>query len=202
MKKTAIVALLFLSGIMMAQKVKIEKGDFKFLKGQKEVNIEFVYSNLKLMKEEVTEEQYVKERTADLNEKSKGKGDIWKKKWEGSKELIWNLKFLELANVVLSKDKKDLVFQEGLNDAKYTLIVDVVWIYPGWDAAVMKQAAKVSTVLRFVETANRNNVVLELSADKAPGDQWGNNFSNESRIGEGFAKTAKTMSKMILKEVF
>ncbi|MDR6966104.1 hypothetical protein J2X31_000097 [Flavobacterium arsenatis] len=202
MKKTAIIALLFFSGIAMAQKVKVEKGDFKFLKGQKEVNIEFVYSNLKLMKEEITEEQYVKERAAELNEKSKGKGDIWKKKWEGSKELIWNLKFLELANIVLSKEKKDLVFQEGATNAKYTLIVDAVWIYPGWDAAVMKQAAKVSTVLRFVETANRNNVVLELSTDKAPGDQWGNNFSNESRIGEGFAKTAKTMSKMILKEVF
>lgn len=202
MKKTAVLALLFFSGIVMAQKVKVEKGDFKFLSSQKEINVEFVYSNLKLMKEEMTEEQYVKERAAELNEKTKGKGDIWKKKWEGSKELIWNLKFLELANVVLSKDKKDLVFQEGLTNAKYTLIVDVVWIYPGWDAAVMKQAAKVSTVLRFVETANRNNVVLELHTDKAPGDQWGNNFSNESRIGEGFAKTAKTMSKMILKEAF
>ena len=103
---------------------------------------------------------------------------------------------------MLTKDKKDLTFQEGLSDAKYTLIVDVVWIYPGWDAGVMKQAAKVSTVLRFVETANRSNVVLELTTDKAPGDQWGNNYSNESRIGEGFAKTAKTMSKMILKEAF
>lgn len=202
MKKTAILVLLFFTGIAMAQDVEVVKGDFKFLKDQKEVNIEFVYSNLKLMKEEVTEEQYVKERAAELNEKSKGKGDIWKKKWEGSKELIWNLKFLELANVVLSKDKKDLTFQEGLTNAKYTLIVDVVWIYPGWDAGVMKQAAKVSTVLRFVETANRSNVVLEITTDKAPGDQWGNNYSNESRIGEGFAKTAKTMSKMILKKAF
>lgn len=202
MKKTVIMVLLFFTGIAMAQDVEVVKGDFKFLKDQKEVNIEFVYSNLKLMKEEVTEAQYVKERTAELNEKSKGKGDIWKKKWEGSKELIWNLKFLELANVVLSKDKKDLTFQEGLTNAKYTLIVDVVWIYPGWDAGVMKQAAKVSTVLRFVETANRSNVVLEITTDKAPGDQWGNNYSNESRIGEGFAKTAKTMSKMILKKAF
>ncbi|MFY0481838.1 hypothetical protein ACI6PS_04470 [Flavobacterium sp. PLA-1-15] len=202
MKKIAILSLLFFSGIIMAQDVEVVKGDFKFLSSQKEVNIEFVYSNLKLMKEEMTEEQYVKERSAELNEKSKGKGDIWKKKWEGSKELIWNLKFLELANVVLSKDKKDLVFQEGATNAKYTLIVDVVWIYPGWDAGVMKQAAKVSTVLKFVETANRNNVVLQLNTDKAPGDQWGNNYSNESRIGEGFAKTAKTMSKMILKKAY
>ena len=202
MRKTAILALLFFSGIAMAQDVEVVKGDFKFLSTQKEINIEFVYSNLKLMKDELTEEQYVKERTAELNEKSKGKGDIWKKKWEGSKELIWNLKFLELANVVLSKDKKDLTFQEGLTNAKYTLIVDVVWIYPGWDAGVMKQAAKVSTVLKFVETANRSNVVLQLNTDKAPGDQWGNNYSNESRIGEGFAKTAKTMSKMILKKAY
>ncbi|WP_432670178.1 hypothetical protein [Flavobacterium sp. SM2513] len=202
MKKNAVLFLLLFTGVVMAQKVDVKKGDFKFLSNQKEINVEFVYSNLKLLKEEFSEEEYVKNRSEDLNEKSKGTGDVWKKKWEGSKEFIWNPKFLELANVVLSKEKVNLVFQEGLANAKYTLIVDVVWIYPGWDAAVMKQPAKVSTILRFVETANRNNVVLEIHTDKAPGDQWGSNFSNESRIGEGFAKTAKTMSKLIAKKAF
>ena len=202
MKKIVIVALLFVSGMATAQKMTVKSGDFKFLTNQKEINLEFVYDNLKLMKDNLTEAEYVKNRAAELNEKNRGNGDIWKKKWQGSKEMIWNLKFIELVNVVLQKEKKNLSFQEGLASAKYTLIVDVTWIYPGWDVAMMKQPAKVTTTLKFVETANRDNVLLEILSENAPGDQWGNNFSNESRIGEGFAKTGKSLSKKILKEAF
>nr|WP_294935084.1 hypothetical protein [uncultured Flavobacterium sp.] len=201
MRKIAVLALLLVSSLAMSQKMKVTSGDLKFLSDQKEVNVEFVYSNLKLLKENLTEAEYVKNRTAELNEKNRGNGDIWKKKWEGSKEMIWNPKFLELVNIVLSKEKKDLSFQEGLKSAKYTLIVDVVWIYPGWDVAMMKQPAKVSTVLRFVETAHPSKIVAEITSEHAPGDQWGSNFSNESRIGEGFAKTGKSLAKMILKAI-
>jgi hypothetical protein len=200
MKKILMLTLLVTSSLTMAQKTKIESGDFKFLAGVNEVNVEFDYSNLKLMKENLTEEQYVANRTTELNEK-KGVGDIWKKKWQGSKEMIWNPKFLELINVVSSKEKTNISFQENLSSAKYTLIVEVVWIYPGWDAGVMKQPAKVTTNLKIVETANRSNVLVVMSSENAPGDQWGNNYSNENRIGEGFAKTAKTLAKIIAKQI-
>ena len=199
MKKVLVLAVLFISTMMTAQKMEVVKGDYGFLKGQTALNIEFDYSNLKLMKENKTEAQYIDDRVKDLNDKNKGVGDIWKKKWLGSREAIWNPKFLELVNVVLVKKKKDLTFQEGLTTAKYTLIVDVAWIFPGWDAMVMKQPAKVSTNLKFVETANKSNVLLEIFSEHAPGDQWGNNFSNESRIGEGFAKTGKSLAGLILK---
>jgi hypothetical protein len=201
MKKVLVLAVLFISTMMTAQKMEVVKGDYGFLKGQTALNIEFDYSNLKLMKENKTEAQYIDERVKDLNDKNKGVGDIWKKKWLGSREAIWNPKFLELVNVVLVKKKKDLTFQEGLTTAKYTLIVDVAWIFPGWDAMVMKQPAKVSTNLKFVETANKSNVLLEIYSEHAPGDQWGNNFSNESRIGEGFAKTGKSLAGLILKNM-
>ena len=199
MKKVVVLALLITSSIVSAQKMEIIKGDFGFLKDQTAVNVEFDYSNLKLMKENKTEAQYISDRVADLNEKNKGVGDVWKKKWEGAKIAIWNPKFLELVNIVLVKKKKELSFQEDLKSAKYTLIVEATWIFPGWDAMVMKQPAKVSTNLKFVETENRSNVLLEITTKEAPGDQWGNNFSNESRIGEGFAKTGKSLAGYILK---
>ena len=202
MKKLMMLAGLFVSCTMMSQDMEVVKGDFGFLKDQKEINVEFDYSKMTLMKEKKAEAQYVEERAKELNEKNKGVGDIWKKKWHPSKELIWNPKFLELINVVLSKDGKEVSFQEGLTAAKYTLIVETVWIYPGWDAGIMKQPAKVSTNLKFVETANKSNVLLEISSENAPGDQWGNNYSNESRIGEGYAKTAKSLAKMLLKKAY
>lgn len=201
MKKVLALAVLFISSISFAQDMDVVKGDFGFLNGQKEINVVFDYSNMTLMKENKTEEQYVAERTKDLNDKNKGVGDIWKKKWNASKELIWNPKFLELVNVVLSKKKVDMNFQEGLTSAKYTLIVQDIWVFPGWDIGMMKQPAKVSTRLKFVETANNSNVLLEITTDKAPGDQWGSNYSNESRIGEGFAKTGKSLAGTILKKL-
>ena len=198
--KKIVFAVLFVTSIMAAQDMEVVKGDFGFLKDQKEINVEFDYSKMTLLKEKFSEEQYVNNRTKELNEKSKSTGDEWKKKWYSSKELIWNPKFLELMNVVFSKENKEVNFQEGLKTAKYTLIVEAVWVYPGWDAGIMKQPAKVTTQLRFVETKNKLNVLLEISSENAPGDQWGSNFSNESRIGEGFAKTAKSLAKMLLKK--
>lgn len=200
--KKLVIAFLIFSSAMSAQDIKVLSGDFNFLKDQKEINVEFDYSKFTMMKEKKTEAQYVEDRVKDLNTKSKGTGDIWKKKWGSAKELIWSPKFLELMLVIFTKDKKEVSFQEGLTTAPYTLIVETVWIYPGWDAGIMKQPAKVSTNLRFVETNNKSNVLLEVSSEEAPGDQWGNNFSNESRIGEGYAKTAKTLAKLILKKAY
>ncbi|MWB93890.1 hypothetical protein GON26_05920 [Flavobacterium sp. GA093] len=200
MKKLA-VALLFISGAVFAQDIEVVKGNFDFLKDQKEINVEFDYSNFTMMKEKKSEAQYIEERAAELNEKSKGNGNIWKKKWDSAKESIWNPKFLELVNIVLTKEKKDVSFQEGLS-TPYTLIVQTVWLYPGWDAGIMKQPAKVTTNLKFVETANKSNVLLEISSSEAPGDQWGNNYSNESRLGEGYAKTAKSLAKLLLKKAY
>lgn len=59
----------------------------------------------------------------------------------------------------------------------------------GWDAGVMKQPAKVTTNLKFVETANNDNILAEVSSENAPGDQWGgSSFSNEDRLGEATPK--------------
>ena len=103
--KKIVSALLLFTGITFAQDVNVVNGNFDFIKDQKEINIEFDYSDFAMMKENKTEKQYVEERTADLNQKYKGNGNIWQKKWYSSKELIWNPKFLELINVVLQKEQ-------------------------------------------------------------------------------------------------
>jgi len=99
-------------------------------------------------------------------------------------------------------DDHGMNFKEGLENAKYTLIVETVWLYPGWDAGVMKQPAKVTTNLKFAETENKGNVLVEVTSENALGNQWGSNFSNEDRLGEGYAKTGKSFAKLILKKAF
>lgn len=201
MKKYFTVFLAIVCSSVYAQKMKVKQGGFDFIVDQKEVNVEFDYSNMKLLKENYSNEEYMTKRSADLEEKARGKGKTWEKAWNSSRELIWNPKFLELVNKYLSKDE-DIYFAEELADTKYTLIVQVVWIYPGWDVGIMKQPAKVATNLKFVETANKDIILLEVGSKNAPGDQYGNNYSNESRVGEGFAKTGKSFAKLILKNAF
>ncbi|KRD62961.1 hypothetical protein ASE40_03980 [Flavobacterium sp. Root935] len=199
--KKLIIACLLISGAAFAQDMNVVKGNFDFLKDQKEINTEFDYSNFTMMKENKPESQYVEEHIADLDKKGKGNGNLWHKRWVVAKDQIWTPKFLEIGNIVMTKAGKEVNFQEGLN-TPYTLIVQTVWIYPGWDAGIMKQPAKVTTNLKFVETANKSNVLLEISSVDAPGDQYGSNFNNETRIGEGYAKTAKSLSKLLLKKAF
>lgn len=202
MKKQLILfVFLLLTVITYSQKMKVQEGNFDFIKDQKEINVEFVYDNMKLLKKNISNEQYVKEHSAELEEKSRGKGKAWEKSWIASRELIYSPKFLELMNRYLHKEK-DVYFGEGLKDAEYTLIVETVWVYPGWNAAVMRQPAKVSTLLKFVETADRDNVLLKITSKHAPGNRFGGTFSNEDRLGEGYAKTGKTLAKLILKKAF
>lgn len=199
MKKLLLAGLITISSFAIAQKMKTEKGDLSFLKGQNVVNVVFDYSDLKLLKDNMTESQYVEKHSAELNAKVDGNGESWKKQWATSKENIWNPKFLSIANTVLTKEKNPLRFKEGV-DSPYTLEVKVRWIYPGWDAGIMKQPAKVSTQLIFIDSQTKN-VVCEINSQEAPGDQWGNNFSNEYRVGEGFAKTGKSLAQKVVKEV-
>jgi len=202
MKKQLILFVFLLSTVITySQKMKVQEGNFDFIKNQKEINVEFVYDNMKLLKKNISNEQYVKEHSAELEEKSRGKGKAWEKSWIASRELIYAPKFLELMNRYLEKEK-GVYFAENLKDTKYTLIVETVWVYPGWNAAVMRQPAKVSTLLKFVETVNRGNVLLEITSKHAPGNRFGGTFSNEDRLGEGYAKTGKTLAKLILKKAF
>ena len=198
-KQVTLVLSLFFCAFMFAQKMKVVNGDFDFIKGEKEVNVEFVYDNMKIYKDNKTNEEYMTERSAKLEEKGRGKGKAWEKKWMASRELIYAPKFLELMNRYMEK-KRNTIFQEGLTDAKYTLIVETTWLYPGYNVGIMRKPAKVSTLLKFVETANRDNVLLEVTGKHAPGNQFGGTYSNEDRIGEGYAKTGKTLAGLLIKK--
>ncbi|MDQ0592511.1 hypothetical protein QFZ37_000880 [Chryseobacterium ginsenosidimutans] len=199
MKKLLLFMLIAVSTVAMAQKFKIQSGDLKFLKGTETINVVFDYSEMKLMKENYTEAEYVPRRIEELNKKTEGSGNIWKKQWERSKEELWNPKFITVFNKVLSKEGVNTKLQENTN-SPYTLVVKVKWVYPGWDAGIMKQPAKVNTQLTFMESDSKK-VLCDIESLEAPGDQWGSNFNNETRVGEGFAKTGKTLAQKIEKAV-
>ena len=64
-KQLTFILLLVCTSFMFSQKMKVKAGGFDFIKDQKEINVEFVYDNMKLFKKNLTNDEYVKERFED-----------------------------------------------------------------------------------------------------------------------------------------
>lgn len=198
MKKLVVLLTIMMSTFVQAQKMKVTSGNFDFLKGQTELNLEMDYSTMKFYKENMDEKAYIQKREKEILESGKAKSEVdaWKKDWQHSKETVFADKFMTLMN-----KNSSLKTATNNTNAKYTLRVQTVWIYPGWFAGVMAQPAKVSTVLKFVETANPTVVLLEITSKDAPGDGFAGVANNNDRIAEGYAKTAKSLEKMLSKKI-
>jgi len=197
MKKLIFSLFLLLSVMSFAQKMKFIKGDLLFLKGQSQVSVVFDYSELKLTKDNLTEKAFVENKIAALNKKVEGNGEAWEKQWNVAKEGIWNSGFITKLNLLLQKLDTPLKFREDI-DSQYTLVVKVLWMYSGWDAAVMKQPSKVSMKLLFVDSKTKE-VLTEIDSKEALGGNgnWSNLFNDEARIGEAFESTGKTLAKIL-----
>ena len=66
---------------------KLKSGDLSILKGQKVINLQYDYSKMKVGKYD-NEEEYIKDGTADRNQKKPGSGDEWATKWRSDKEVV------------------------------------------------------------------------------------------------------------------
>lgn len=195
MKKGVYLVLLVLVGSIQSFAQTIH--DFKLLKGETEVEVVFTYDNLRLQKENYTEEEYIKVHMANLERKQTGLSTEWLPTWKQAKENIWESKFVSLAN---KHSKGKIKFVRNAVKTKYILVVDVTWIYTGWDAGVINQSAKVTSTVSLVSRENPTVVLAQHQFINMPGNQFAN-YSNEVRVGEGFAKTGKDFAKKIVKSI-
>ena len=198
MKKLFLLSFIILATFSYGQKQKVVSGTFDFLKGQKELNLKMDYSQMKFYKENMDESGYIAKQQKDVEKAGKASDEFekWKKDWDYSKTTQFPEKFLASFN-----KNSSIQAAENKTGAKYTLIVQTVWIYPGWFGGVMSQPSKVSTSLKFVETANPGTVLLEIESKDAPGDNYIGVPNNNDRISEGYAKTAKTLAGLIEKKI-
>lgn len=198
MKKLVFAFFVFLTGMIFGQKMKVTSGNFDFLKGQTELNLQMDYSHVEFYKDNMNEAAYIAKQQKDIQKAGKSPDEFekWKKDWEYSKNTQFVDKFLASMN-------KNTDIKTSVNNpaAKYTLIVETVWIYPGWFGGIMNQPSKLSTLLKFVETSDPSHVLLEIDSKNAPGDNFVGLPNNNDRISEGYAKTAKTLAHMIEKKI-
>ena len=198
MKRLVLLLFITMTSLASAQKMKVTLGDFKFLKGEKELNLVMDYSSMKFYKENMDEAAYIKKREKDILDSGKDRTEVekWKTDWEHSKKETFVQKFLASMN-----KNSSINTSENNPNARYTLIVETEWIYPGWYGGVMRQPSKVTTVLKFVETANPDLVLLEITSKEAPGDNYVGIANNNDRIAESYAKTSKSLAKLLRRKV-
>ncbi len=194
LKIYALAIALLSSGIISAQKWITGK-DLSYLKGQKELLLQFTYDNMMVGKN--SESDYVKEKVEDYNKKEAGKGDAWAKAWTENRASGFEPKFEELFNKTagdkLSADRKK-------TSAKYTLIIHTVMTEPGWNIGISKKPAACNYELLIVETANPSNVLSKGVLNGVPGSQFGGyDYDSSTRIKECYAKAGKTLGGKLAK---
>ncbi|WP_282629551.1 hypothetical protein [Empedobacter sedimenti] len=192
--KNYLLAICLMLGILsFGQKIQILSGNTDFLKDQKEINVKLIFDNVKFYDENKTEAEYLEKREKDVLENPKRGEKYWKEwitSWNESKDVDYLDKFIKGT----SKSKKYSFVKDS--SAKYTLIVNSEWIYPGYHAGIVIEPAKLSTTLNFVETANPSNVLLSIKSDKVRGTSGKNDFVMEyGRIASAYESTGKLLGK-------
>lgn len=197
MKKITMLALLLVSTVAMAQKMKVIKGDFKNLKGITEYNLQFDYTNLKVDKFK-TEEEFLADKMKK-RDKEEGTAEEFKANWFADRENRYEPKFIESFNKRFDDGKVKV--GKGLAGAKYIMKVKTTWIYPGYNVGVMRQPAKVDATIYIYDVADPSKELLVVSYEKALGNgAMGFDYNSGYRISEAYAKLAKEFAAHIQKK--
>lgn len=190
--KKAVLLLLLVASASFAQKVKVQSGSFKALKGISEFNLEFDYEGLTVDKFK-TEEEFLEDKMKKREEK--GTDEEFRKKWFSDRENRYEPKFIESFNKRFDgKVKAD----KGLTSAKYTIRVKTTWIHPGYNIGISRSDSKITVLITVFETANSSNEILAVTYEKSPGaGAFGNDYDSGYRISEAYAKLAKEFASDI-----
>lgn len=187
----AIVTILLVTISASAQQVDLTRGDLSILKEEKTINIEFTYEKM-TVGDDGKEADYIKRKTQENNEKEKGSGEIWARKWEEDKKQKFEPRFIlgftNLSKMTVSKD------------ARYTLIFNTRALEPGYSVGVSKRNAGIDGTVSIVETANPTKKLIVLSVER-PGENMfrGAAFDAGSRIADAYYLSGQKVGKFIRK---
>ncbi|MEZ4947930.1 MAG: hypothetical protein R2879_11230 [Saprospiraceae bacterium] len=179
---------------LQAQKVKDIEGSFEALKGQKKVNVFYVYDNMGVGDFE-KEADYVNKKIKEKNEDEPGTGEEWARKWVDDREARFEPKFEELMTEYLQEHG---MVTGRYPNAEYTLIVETTFTEPGFNVGVMRRPAFINLEIKLAKTSDMKKIVGKCTIKKIPGrDAMGFDFDTGYRLQEAYAKGGKTFAKYL-----
>ena len=198
MKKKLLLLLAVLAMVQLsAQKIKVTDGNLNALKGQSQFDIKFTYDdNLKVGK--LTEKEYITKKMAKVEEDEPGRGEHWKDMWYEDRSVHFEPKFTELLNHYV---EGDVMFRPGIKGAKYTMVVNTVFIEPGFNVGVARKNASVDLEIMIVPVDNPSEVLTRIMIYAAPGRSMGyGDYDIGIRVGEAYAKAGKELGRYLMKK--
>ncbi len=164
MKKLLLVLFVSITMIANGQNFKLASGSLAALKDQTEVNVELNFDNVLMMKENITEAQYLENRKQELLSNPK-RGEAGWQKWSGEWEKYKKEEYIQYFLKGLNKSYKKIKFDTG-SSAKYTIVLDTKWVFPGWHAGLVAMTAEISGTIKVVEAGNPSNVIAVIELEK------------------------------------
>ncbi len=197
MKKLFFLFSLTIALVLNAQRVVIKSGSFSVLKDQTEVNVEFKFDNVLMMKENVTEEQYLENRKRDVLANPK-RGEAGWQKWNGEWQRYKNEEYINYFTKGLNKSYKNISFKKASPSSKYTLLLETNWVFPGWHGGMVVMSAEITGKIKLIETNNPANILAEAEFNKF--DKFVNNKEIVMEYGR-IAGAYESLGKYLGKEI-
>lgn len=182
------------------ESMNLVSGGFEVLKDQTEVNVELKFENVLFMKENITETQYLenrKKQVLDNPKRGEKAWNMWISEWERYK----NEEYINYFTKGLNKTYKDILFKKD-SSAKYTLLLETKWIFPGWHAGLTMMTAEINSTIKLVETNNHSVVLAEVELNKF--DRFVNNdeiVMEYGRIAGAYESAGRYLGKKIKKSL-
>jgi hypothetical protein len=197
MKKLFLLFSLIIALALNAQRIVIKSGSFSVLKDQTEVNVEFKFDNVLMMKENVTEEQYLENRKKDVLANPK-RGEAGWQKWNGEWQRYKNEEYINYFTKGLNKSYKNISSKKANPSSKYTLLLETNWVFPGWHGGMVVMTAEITGKIKLIETNNPSNVLAEAEFNKF--DKFVNNKEIVMEYGR-IAGAYESLGKYLGKEI-
>nr|AUN35630.1 hypothetical protein [uncultured bacterium] len=190
----------FFSTNTNAQRIKLIEGSLEGLKKDTSFNFEFSYEKMVVGRYD-NEADYIKDKTAKMNEKIPGNGDKWAKRWISSRTEDYEPKFIELFSAFTGTNTT--------TNSRYTIIIHTTTTEPGYDVVGgltfgASKSATINAEITIVETANRSKKIAVLTIEKAagaPGATFSGTTTGEGnlRITEAYGSAGRDIAKFMKK---
>ncbi|REC63309.1 hypothetical protein DRF65_06550 [Chryseobacterium pennae] len=163
-KLLLLVFMVMMTTVFGQEKMKLVSGDFEVLREQADVNVEVKFEDVLFMKENITEAQYLENRKKQVMDNPKRGESAWNE-WIGEWEKYKKENYVERLLKGLNASGKKEIFKKD-SSAKYTLILNTKWVFPGWHAGLIAMPTEMSGNIQLVETNNPSVVLATVELNK------------------------------------
>lgn len=191
MKPFLLVYLFMTSVALLGQKFITAEGSLKNLQGIEEYKVVFEYSPHLKVSENKTEKDFLEYQYAKREKKAIGWGQEFKRLWFENRINRYEPLFISEFNDFKIK-KRHITISPDSHTSDYTMVITVLFIYPGYDVTVWEEKAKLRAKFTIYETTAPSEVLYSTETVEIHGKPGGEEFE---RVMTAYGELGRWSSK-------